>query len=192
MPWLRGNTIAAADTLSPSTLDKLARWQSCDGPCTDYGGMELVADIASTPGNETILASFSTGIVVLDSSGALLSRGAAFDPAGSADELVALAVGDAWLEMPVIAIVVRVGGRREHQTWLELHRVGAPKTLERVFSAVVEEHEDQTDSVGTVTFVRNGLLYRAPRSASAELWLFDSRAGRYVARGANNATRSAR
>jgi hypothetical protein len=184
IPSLRGFTpVAATDQLTPNVLDKVASWRACDPLCVDYGGMELTADVAPNPGNESILASYSTGLVVLDESGRLIARGQSFDAAGSADELLAVAVGDVMLDEPVIVISARVGGRRENEVRLELYRVETKGKLVRLFAAVVEEQDDQVSNVGTVTFIRGGLMYRRPGTIVPVLWVFDRRAGRYLERG---------
>ena len=178
MPWLHGfATTASSDTVERSVSERMNEWRRCEEPCTDFGGIELSADVIPGERPETILATYS-GVVVLDTKGTLVARGRGFEPTGSADELLAVAVGDAMLDTPIIAVSARVGGRREHAVWLELYRVGTSGTLERVFAAVTEEHDDQ-DMIGSVTIVSGGLLYKAPRGSTQDRWNFDARAGRY-------------
>lgn len=178
MPWLHGlTTVAASDVLERTALDRALEWQGCEDPCSDTGGIDLVADVVPGDAAETVLATYS-GLVVLDGKGQLVMRGRGFEPTGSADELLAMAVGDAMLPTPVIAVSARVGGRREHAVWLHLYRVGRTGTLERVFAAVTEEH-DEADLIGNVTLVSDGLLYKAPRGTTTDRWTFDTRANRY-------------
>ena len=183
LPWFAGfATTAANETPSSGVTDRMARWQMCDSPCA-YGGIELIGDVAPPDGNETVLASYGQGVIVLDRDGRMLGRGPGFDPAGSADELVAVALGDAQIGTPVIAIVARVGGHRESDVWLQLFRFGRGEKLDLLFTAIVEEHANGTDWPGTVTFAPGTLAYRAPRATTTDLWVFDARAGRYVYRG---------
>jgi hypothetical protein len=185
LPWVRGFTTGAAtDVATRETAEEVARWASCEEPCTTYGGMAITADVAPAAGDESIVATFAGGLVVVDAQGQPVARSPGFDATGTADELVAIAAGDAMLDTPVIAIAARVGGHRESETWLELYRVGSSATLERLFAGVVEEHEDKSDWYGTVTFMPHGLIYRAPKSTQPDLWVFDARAGRYMYRGA--------
>jgi hypothetical protein len=178
MPWLHGfATTASSDTIERGVADRMNEWRRCEDPCMDVGGIELRADVIPGERSETILATYS-GLVVLDSKGLLVARGPGFEPTGSADELLAVAVGDATLDAPIIAVAARVGGRREHAVWLELYRVGPSRTLERIFAAATEQHDDQ-HAFGSVTLVPGGLIYKAPRGTTEDRWTFDSRQGRY-------------
>lgn len=178
MPWLHGfASSASSDTALRSVSERMNQWRRCEDPCTDFGGIELSADVIPGDPPETVLATYS-GLVVLDGNGKLVARGSGFEPTGSADELLAVAVGDAMLDTPIIAVSARVGGRREHAVWLELYRVGPSGALEKMFAAVTEEHDDQ-DAIGSVTIVSGGLLYKAPRSTTQDRWTFEPRSGRY-------------
>src|SRR5262245_58389941 len=186
MPWLHGfTTTGISDVLAPGVGDRMQRHVRCDD-CVSADGIEVTANVAPGDGDETILASFAQGVVVLDRAGRMIASGPGYDPSGSADELLAIATGDATIGSPVIAIAARRGGRRENAVWLELYRVGRNAKLDRLFANVVEEHEDRFDRPGSVTVVPGGLIYRAPRSKTADLWMFDPRAGRYLYRGAFN------
>jgi hypothetical protein len=156
----------------------MTEWGACEEPCVDVGGIELSADVIVGDRGETVLATYGA-LVVLDATGRLVARGRSFKPTGSADELLAVAVGDALLDTPVIAVSARVGGHRESQVWLELYRVGPRETLDRIFSAVTEDHGEH-DTIGEVTLVPGGLTYKAPHSSRARRWTFDARAGRYL------------
>jgi hypothetical protein len=166
MPWLRDlPIIASSDTLHAAVLDRMG---PCEEPCPDYGGIELRADVSDHPGTETIRASFTRGLLVVDEAGRVVGRRRSFESIGSADELVALAVGDARLATPVIAIAVRTGGRREHEVRLELARMIDGK-LEILFSGVIEQHDNEGDATGSIAFVSGGVCYVAPRASGCEL-----------------------
>jgi hypothetical protein len=83
--------------------------------------------------------------------------------------------------VPVIAVAVNTGGHRESATTLVLYRANHG-VLEQLFAAIVEEHEGPDAWHGSVTFVPNGLTYRAPRSTTETVWTYDSHRGRYVER----------
>jgi len=184
MPWLHGFTTSGiSDVLVPGVGDRIQRHVRCED-CIGLEGLEITADVAPAPGDETILASYAMGVVVIGRDGKMIASGPGYNVGGSADELVAIATGDAAVGAPVIAIAARTGGRRANAVWLELYRVGTTAKLERLFAGVVEEHADNQDRTGSVTIVPNGLIHRAPRSKTSDLWMFDPRAGRYLYRGA--------
>jgi hypothetical protein len=183
MPWLHGfATATSSDTIDRDVSARMEAWQACEEPCADNGGIEIRADVVAGDGPETVLATFR-GLVVLDDNGRLVARSRGFEPTGSSDELLALAVGDAMLDTPVIAVSARAGGRRESQVWLELYRVGPRATLDRVFSAVTELHDEQA-AIGSVTLLAGGLLdYKAPGETVTRRYTFDAGARRYLTRG---------
>jgi hypothetical protein len=167
MPWLRGVThVASSDQLSADVLDPMDG-AGCDD-CTDVGAIELVADVAAAPGSETIIASYRSGVVVLDAKGVLLAHARGFSPEGSADELLSLVVADAPTGTRVIAIAIRAGGRRENHVRMEIYRVQG-RALEVLFRGVVEEHDDESNDAGSVTFTRDGIRYVAPRASGPEV-----------------------
>jgi hypothetical protein len=174
VPWLRGFTATAT-----AVSDNATSAASSDE--ADYGGLQVTADVAPTDGTETVLASYRRGVRVVDRSGKLLARVPGFDPTGSADDLVALSVGDAGIGIPVIALAVTRGGHRESVTSIVLYRVGSSR-LDLLFEGPVEETDGTDTFTGTITFVPGGLQYRAPRATSATVWVFDAASGRYVQR----------
>lgn len=182
LPWLTGfSPTAVADRASPDVVDALAPWRAVAPGCVDgaYGGLELDADVAAAPGTESVLASFSQGIAVLDASGRLIAHAPGFPCAGSADELLAIAAGDAWIGEPVIALAATTGGHAASLTWLTLYRVGEGGALVPAFTGVVEDHEGPRTRTGAVIVVPGGLIYDAP-SGAASAWSYDREAGRYV------------
>lgn len=181
LPWLSGfDATAVADRPSPEVTDALAAWHEIDPACVDavYGGLELDADLAPAPGTETVLASFSQGVAVLDRDGRLVARAPGFACAGSADELVAVAAGDAWIGHPVIALAATTGGHAESLTWLSLYRVAGGE-LVPVFTGVVEEHDGRRTRTGAVLVAPGGLIYQAP-AGDTSVWSYDPARGRYV------------
>ncbi|HEX8110721.1 MAG TPA: hypothetical protein VF516_23480, partial [Kofleriaceae bacterium] len=97
---------------------------------------------------------------------------------GSADDLEAIAVGDAQLGGPVLALAATGGGHRESSTWLGLYRVmnGA---VAPIFTGMVEERTGDRTRTGEVTLLPGALLYRAP-SGEQTLWVYRPEQRRYV------------
>lgn len=185
MPWLAGfDATAVADRPSPEVGETLAAWSALDPACVDtaYGGLTLDADVAPAPGTETVLASFSQGIAVLDQGGRLVARAPGVACAGSADELIAIAAGDAWIGTPVIALAATTGGHAESVTWITLYRVGDAGQLVPAFTGAVEEHARHATRTGAVLVVPGALIYQEPSGATS-VWTYDPDAGRYVLQG---------
>lgn len=182
LPWLQGfEPIAVADHASLDAQRELTEWQDFDEGCiaSAYGGLRLVADVAPAQGDETLLASFTQGVVVLDQDRHAIARAPGYACRGSADELVAVAAGDAGIGTPLIAIAATSGGHNENLTWLALYRVGDRGELVEMFRGVVERHTKHMTRTGTVVFFEGGLLYRPP-SGAPSLWLYDRDRGVYV------------
>lgn len=168
LPWLRGGThIASTTEMSASVLERMEPYSTCD-ECTDYGGFEVVADVAPVAGKEKILASYARGVIVLDTRGRLVARSRGWEASGSTDEVLALAVVDAGRAAPLIAVAVRTGGRREFEVRLELLEV-KNHSLAVVFRGVVEEYDDDGEQLGSVTIAPDGIHYFAPRANTTEV-----------------------
>jgi hypothetical protein len=173
LPWLHGfATTAATDTIAPAAAQRLAELAG-DRDGDGYGGLALATDDA------TVLASFQRGVVVVDRAGRVIARAPGFAAEGSADELRAIATGDAMIGAPVIALAINIGGHRESTTSLVLYRARG-RELHQVFAGAVEEHEGADTWSGSVVVFPGGLVYRAPRDDAARLWLYDARRDRYV------------
>lgn len=183
LPWLQGFFMpqGVADHGSRDVLAELAEWRAPVEDCvaSAYGGLSLQADVDGTPGDEKILASYTQGVFVLGADRHLLGRAPGLSCEGSADELVALAAGDASIGTPVLALAATSGGRAENVTWLSLYRLGDDGTLHPIFVGEVERHAGDTARTGVVTLVPGGLIYRDP-GGSVGIWLYDAQRGRYV------------
>lgn len=181
LPWLH-NFVATAESRAASSavVERMAQWRAPDARCSAaaYGGLEIVADVAGGRGAEEVLASFTQGVLVLDASGKLLASAAAPACQGSADEIEAIAAGDAHIDGPVIALAVTTGGHREATTWLVLYRV-IGGVAEPVFSAAVEEAVGDETRIGAVTLLPGALVYRAP-SGEERMWTYSAEQGRYT------------
>lgn len=187
MPWL--HDFAASATSNDETLaasDRLARFVESRED-VDNGALQVTADVAATDGLETVLASYHQGVAVVDRTGTLVARVPGFEPGGSADDLVALSVGDAGIGTPVIALAVNRGGHRESVTSMILYRVDRGQ-LEPLFDMPIEVHDGADTFTGTITFVPGGLIYRAPRASGVTVWILDTPRGRYLERGAITST----
>jgi len=181
LPWLH-NFVATAESrvASPVVVERMAQWRTPDASCsaTAYGGLAIMADVAGGRGAEEVLASFTQGVLVLDANGKLLASAMAPKCQGSADEIEAIAAGDAHIDGPVIAMAVTTGGHREAATWLVLYRV-IGGVAEPVFSGAVEEYVGDETRIGAVTLLPGALLYLAPSGAET-LWTYSVEQGRYT------------
>ena len=186
LPWLQGFFLAAdvSEDTSRDVADQLSEWRDPDSECVagSHGGLRLRADLVpASPGDETVLASYTQGIFVLDAEHHVLAQAPPLPCAGSADELVAIAAGDAQLPMPVLALAATMGGHAESVTWLTIYRVADSGELQPIFTGEVERHEGHTTRTGIVTIMPGGLVYRDLRGTSS-IWLYDATLGRYVRR----------
>jgi hypothetical protein len=182
LPQLQGGVVVAgSDRGVPAVIDRMSAWAHRDTDCVAdaYGGIQLLADVAPDAGDETVLASFSQGVVVIGHDGHRIAATAGFDCAGSHDELVAVEIVQTSLDGPVIAVAATKGGRRESATWLELLEVGSSGRLNRLFLGEIERHDDRGSHTGDVMLVPGGLVYRHP-TAGMSLWRFDGAARAYV------------
>jgi len=177
LPWLSGfHADAVADHPTRAVTGELAEWGTPDDDCvaSAYGGLAL------DRGTTRVVASFSQGVFVLGPDHQLIARAPGFECTGSADELVALATGEAWVGTPLVALAATVGGRAESVTWLSLYRVNDTGGLEPVFTGDVERHANHETRTGTVTIIPGGLIYHDP-SGPTSIWTYDGT--RYVEQG---------
>jgi hypothetical protein len=181
LPWLH-SFAPAAETAEPvpQVVAQMATWREPDPACAAwaYGGLSIQADVAAEPGAETVLVSFTQGVLVLDARGQLIASAMPTPCEGSADEVVALAAGNAHLDRPVIALAVTTGGHNTSTTWLTLFRVSDGQAAP-IFTGAVEDHVGDRTRVGDVTLLPGALLYLAP-SGVRGLWIYDAERQRYV------------
>jgi hypothetical protein len=177
LPWLSGyEPVAVEERTADDVQVELAQWQGeADPRCvaSAYGGLRITA------GDQTVLASYTQGVVVLAPDRSVVARAPGFPCYGSADELVALAQGDAGIDVPVVALAATSGGRAENATWIALYRVGDGGELAPIFSAIVERHAGRITQTGSIELFPGGLKFRSP-DGEMSLWLYDREAGRYV------------
>ncbi|HEY5921220.1 MAG TPA: hypothetical protein VIV11_06100 [Kofleriaceae bacterium] len=183
LPWLQG-FFAPQGVTEQGSRDVLAELAEYREPVEDcvaaaYGGLSLRANVSASEGDERVLASYTQGVFVFDGDRHLLAHAQPIECEGSADELVAMAAGDAAIGVPVLALAATSGGRAENATVLTLYRVANDGVLQPIFVGEVERHEGETTRTGIVTLVPGGLVYRDPRG-SVGMWLYDAELGRYV------------
>ena len=181
LPWLHNlATRAETSEATPSVIARMSRWRASDPSCSAgaYGGLAITAEVAANPGQETVLASLSQGVLVLDARAALIAAAMPLACEGSADEVDGIAAGDAHIEGPVIALAVTTGGHRESVTRLVLYRV-AEGVIAPIFTGIVSVHTGDQTRAGEVTLLPGALVYRAPSGARA-LWTYDAAQHRYV------------
>jgi len=176
LPWLHG-------FFAPAASSDVG---SYDCGMENPSQMTIVADVVpSSPGSEQMLASYTDGIVVLDRNRRPLGSNRGFACEGSADELVAIAAGDASIGVPVVIMAATRGGFMESTTTLMIFRVNPRGGLQPVFDGDVEYHErdpetrEPTTRTGVVTLIPGGLVYRDPQGVIS-LWTYDRDAGRYL------------
>jgi hypothetical protein len=175
--WLTGFTVtAASDATTPAASSRLAELGGTNDDGDNYGAMSIAA------GDGSVLASYRRGVIVVDRTGRVSARAPGFEPTGSADDVVALASGDAMIGAPVIVLALSSGGHRESTTSIVIYRAGTSARLDRLFVGAVEEREGTDTWPGTIVLFPNGLLYRAPRTDVLTVWIFDAQRGRYIER----------
>jgi hypothetical protein len=183
MPWVTGFAVTAAS--DGTTSDHRGPPSSDD----EYGAITLHADVIGDDARDSIVATLHSGLVIKGATGRILARAPGFPAEGSADDLVALAVGDGQLDgAPLVLLAVQRGGHRESTISVAVYRMTTGRTLDRLFMAPIELHDGDRTATGSLTFVPSGLVYRAPDAAFATPWTFDVGQHRYLdlaARGSN-------
>ena len=173
------------ETGASDVVERMSRWAPPDTDCAggQYGGLELKADVVGSSVEETILASYTQGVIVLDRENMPIASAPGYPCEGSADAIESIAVGHAFLEAErTIAMTVTSGGRREQMTVLALFRVGFGGRLDPVFTASIEERRGGDVARGSVMLLPGALLYRRPGGRLA-LWVFDPVGRAYLFRG---------
>jgi len=171
MPWLYGfSATAIADSSSRDHAVATA-----DG--SPYGG--LVIDAWGGGGERyTVVASIRGGVALRDGSGNVVASASGFEDVGTADDIEAIAVGDAQLGAPVIALATTLGGHREATTSLSLYQPATAGRLAVLFDEPIESRSGDAVVTGAVVVLPRALLYRSPEGESS-LWMFDGARHRY-------------
>jgi hypothetical protein len=157
--WLPGfAATAVSDDRSDDAMARLAAVADADDHCSTFDAQMVRAD------DEVVLASMSTGVIVVDDRGHRRASAPLAECGGSADGVIALATGDAWLGAPVIAVVYSSGGRREAETTLALFRDDGG-ALAPLFAGALELRDGDALWSGTATLLPGALWYRPPQGA---------------------------
>jgi hypothetical protein len=184
LPWLRGFPAAAfADEPSWRAEIRLHAWQAPDAECVTSaaGALQLTADVAPPAGAETVLASYTAGLVVLDARGRKIAAAPAFTCRGSVDGIEYIAAGDPLGGEPVIAVAAAAGGRAERTIWLFLFAVHG-SGLAAIFAGPVEDWHGEAVATGEVALEPGGKLHHRAPNGAITLWVYDRDARRYVMR----------
>lgn len=149
---------------------------------SSYAGVSTHADIAPVEGNEIVQATV-TEVVVQSTSGKTVARATAYEPVGSADEVVAIRVTDGLIGAPILVVTTTLGGRRESATLVTLYRFDArAHSLAPVFSGATVEVDGDARAEGSLLILPGFVLYRAPRAELARLYEYDAITRQYIAK----------
>jgi hypothetical protein len=174
LPWLHGldNVVMSTSVIAPRAPAEQP--EGCSSGATRT--IELISDVAPAPGRETVVASYRDGIAVFDNEDHLLAETPGYPCEGSADELDIVAFGTAY-GRPLLVVAATSGGRRETSTWLALFRTG--RTLEPLFTGVVETRVDGVTTRGAIHLVPAGLVHVRPGGRAA-FWRLDPGSQLYI------------
>ncbi|MBX3160422.1 MAG: hypothetical protein KF773_30940 [Deltaproteobacteria bacterium] len=171
LPWLYGLDAArGTDRQEPGPSR-----DDCPGADAQ---LELGADVAGAPPNETIVASYTGGVVVRDREGVEIAAMPGLPCTGSVHELVALAAGNAY-GRPTIAIAGIDGGHHLQHTWVAVLHATPDGGFAPAFTGVVEATAGDEVQRGWIFLLPDALVYQRPGGRMA-LWRFDETAGAYV------------
>jgi hypothetical protein len=192
LPGLRGLAVAASVThLDPAVPARAGRVHALDPRCTANasGGLAITGQVAGPAATtDVVLATFDR-VIVVDAGGATIADASTgFPCVGSSDRLDTLAIGDARLDRPVIAIAATSGTETETTTRVALFQLDAERALIELFSGDVIAREGVDRWYGEVTISGATLVYRPPGDP-ASTWTFDRHLGRYVEARARSAAR---
>lgn len=180
--WLPGFAAVATSPRRIERVEDVLGPGRADCPTGDTRAISIAADVAPTPGRETIVASIAHGLVVVDGAHHRIAT-AALDCGGSADSIDAVELGRIDAVGPVIAVLATTGGHRMATTAITLFRVDVGPsgrvTLPRVMSAPIIERDGDATWTGGLDVTEDGLTYRDPDGGITE-WTFDRDAGRFV------------
>ncbi len=174
LPWIQG--LSDVTSAESGTAGEAAGFGE-DLPCA----AEAQSPLRLVVGNETITATYATGIRVENAEGIETASSPGYPCFGSVDSLDGLAVASIFGE-PAIVLTFTSGGRNEQWTWVGVYRVGFAGSLDPLFAGVVEHRLGASARTGSVTFVPGALIYRPP-GARDTLWVFDPVVHTYTPRG---------
>jgi hypothetical protein len=182
--WLPGFTaVASAEHPTRAASERLDALRPVGDECHGAGvvALQLTADVGGAEGDETVLASVAQGVVVLAPGprDRIVAEAPIAECGGSEDATVALAVGDAWIGKPVIAVVATVGGHRASETDLALYALGAGRTLDRLYTGVLATRDGDETRRGQVIALPGALVERGPDGVVRVL-PYDGDAHRFV------------
>lgn len=174
LPWLSGlSDVTSVDSGTPGEVAELDEDLLC--------AAEAQPPLRLTVRDETITATYTTGIRVENAEGIETASSPGYPCLGSADSLDGLAVASIFGE-PAIVLTFTSGGHNEQWTWVGVYRVGFAGEIDPLFAGVVEHRIGESTRTGSVTFVPGALIYRPP-GARDTLWVFDPVVHTYTPRG---------
>lgn len=180
LPWITGlDRIQLASAADPDAASGMTLTEELEPGCTSAArhATFLRADVARSPGRETIVASYAGGIAVLSAEGRLLTSVPGYPCSGSADAIESIFVGTAW-GTSTIGVVVTTGGHTEADTWVSLYRIAIDGRLEATFSGTVELYRDGDTEQGMIVFLPGALVHQEPTGETV-LWTWND-GGFYV------------
>ena len=170
-PWLRGVDVWVDATSDDARTSRLLPEDPGCAPSASLA-VETTANVSSSAGRETIVASYAQGITVRGAEGDLLASAPGYPCVGSADAMEQIVVGRAWGE-DVLGFVITTGGHREAVTWFVLYHLSRRDGLEAMFSGAIEAYRDGETRGGEIALVPGALLHREP-TGQRVLWVLDS------------------
>ena len=178
MPWLYGFRATAITDQPTETAARHAVERG--GAEAAYGALELHGDVTGDNEPETVLVSYQLGVVVVDSHDHVIARRGPFETSGSADSIVAVAIGDVGLNGPVLAVASQAGGHRESTVTLSLLRIADHGAFATELEQPIETHTGDDIHAGALVFAPGGLTYRAPETGTTMRFVFDPKRSRYI------------
>ena len=148
---------------------------------SSYAGVAATAELSPVEGREVVQATI-TDVTVRAADGSTLASAIAYEPVGSADEVVAIRVTDGYVGAPLIAVTTTLGGHRESTTHVALYRFDpARRALDIAFSGPTVEVDGDDRAEGSLSMLPGALLYRAPHAELGRLYSYDASTRQYVA-----------
>lgn len=166
-------TLACASCLDVSSSDPSSM--------SSYAGVSVTAELAPSEGDEVVQATVSD-VVVRSANGATLAEAIAYEPVGSADEVVAVRITDGYIGGPLVVVTTTLGGRRESTTLVTVYRFDrTTRALDAVFTGATVDVDGDARGEGTLVILPGFILHRAPYAELARLYGYDATTRQYVA-----------